>query len=136
MSALAAHAASASDITHGNYMGSGRACYGMLTITAARITWMTPFSRCDSSPYTVRDRQEEPDGVRVVYELLRPSLKCLYRVLVLTHAAAADRGIGWNVVGYPSLDAAVHNRNDDALGCYLYRPARAKMSGTASVSPD
>jgi hypothetical protein len=65
MSALAAYGASASDITRGNYMGSGRACYGMLTITAARITWITQFSRCESSAYAVRDRQEGPDGVRL-----------------------------------------------------------------------
>jgi hypothetical protein len=50
-------------------------------------------------------------------------MKCLYCVLVLTHAAVADNGIGWNIVGDPSLDAAASNRSDDALGCYLYRPA-------------
>jgi hypothetical protein len=126
MFALVAHTASGSDITHGNYIGSGRACYGTLTITAARITWMTPFSRCDSSPYTVRNRQEGPDGLRVVYEFLRPSGKCLYHVLVLTHAAVADSGIGWNVVGYASLDAAARSQTEDALGCYLYRPTAAK----------
>lgn len=102
-------------------MGSGRACYGMLTITARRITWMTPFSLCGSSPYAIRDRQNGPAGLRVTYEVLRPSAKCRYRALVLSHDGSEEADRGWGVVGYPSLDAAIHHRKDTTLGCYLYR---------------
>jgi hypothetical protein len=41
--------------------------------------------------------------------------------VVLTHNASDDMGIGWNVVGYPSLEDVIQNRVGDALGCYLYR---------------
>jgi hypothetical protein len=91
----------------------------MLTITARGITWMTPFSLCSTSRYLIRDHRNGPDGIRITYQLERP--KCRYSVLVLTHAAAADMDIGWNVVGYPSLKSANQNRTEDALGCYLYR---------------
>jgi hypothetical protein len=116
-----AGAAAAPDRVHGNFMGSGRACYGMLTITTRRITWITPFSECRSSPYTIRDRRDEPAGLRITYELTLPSAKCRYHVLTLTHAAANEDGIGWNVVGYPSLESAAQGGSADALGCYLYR---------------
>jgi hypothetical protein len=114
-------AAAAHDIARGNFMGSGRACYGMLTITARRITWMTPFSECKTSPYAIRDRHDGADDLSTTYELARPSTKCRYPVLVLTHGATEDRDIGWHVVGYPSLDAVAQDRKDDTLGCYLYR---------------
>jgi hypothetical protein len=109
------------DSARGNYMGSGRACYGMLTITARHIAWITPFSECRSSPYAILNAHDGTTGLRITYELTRPSEKCRYRVLVLTHAALSENGIGWNVVGYPSLDSAVRGRSADALGCYLYR---------------
>jgi hypothetical protein len=102
-------------------MGSGRACYGMLTITSHAVTWMTPLSQCRTSPYSVHDRQEGADGIRITYQLARPRAKCLFRVMVLTHNATNDMGIGWNVVGYPSLEDAIQNRVGGALGCYLYR---------------
>ena len=109
------------DAGRGNYMGSGRACYGMLTITRQRITWMTPFSLCRGSRYAVRDRRDGPNGLRITYELEEPSPQCRYRVLVLTHDATADAAIGWNAVGYPSLESAARESKDEALGCYLYR---------------
>ena len=113
--------AAAADIVDGNYMGSGRACYGMLTITAQRITWTTPFSQCRTSSYAVLDRDVGPGGVRVAYQLRNPGTACRYSVLVLTHRAKADMQIGWNVTGFPSLDDTLRDRRDAALGCYLYR---------------
>jgi hypothetical protein len=82
---------------------------------------MTPFSECRSSAYTIRDERDGPGGLRVTYELANRSAACRYPVLVLTHGAAAGPGTGWNVAGYPSLDSAIGGRNDEALGCYLYR---------------
>jgi len=100
-------------------MGSGRACYGMLTITARRITWITPFSECRNSAYTIRDRRDGSDGLTITYELRQPRVNCRYRNLVLTHSASSENAIGWNVVGYPTFDSAAQDRSDDALGCYL-----------------
>jgi hypothetical protein len=120
---LIAGAPTAPDPVRGNFMGSGRACYGMLTITARSIAWATPFSRCPASPYAVVDSRDDADGLRVTYRLLRPSAACRYPVLVLTHRANADVDIGWNVAGYPSLDSAKEQRHADAIDCYLYRPS-------------
>lgn len=121
LAALVVGGASAADLAHGNFMGSGRACYGMLTITARAITWMTPFSQCRTSPYTIVDRRNGSDSLSVTYQLTRPSARCRYSVLVLTHKAGADADIGWNVAGYPSLSSATADQRDDVLGCYLYR---------------
>jgi len=107
-------------------MGSGRACYGMLTITRREIAWMTPFSRCAPSPYAVIDRRGDGQGTRVIYRLTRPSAACRYSVLEVTHRAGAGADTGWNVVGYPSPDSAAHQRREDGLGCYLYRPTVGK----------
>jgi len=109
------------DIALGNFMGTGRTCYGMLTITSRGITWMTPFSECRTSPYSVIDRGDGPGGLRITYRLTRPSAKCLFNVLVLTHRANEDTGIGWGVVGHPSLESVAANRTDRTFDCYLYR---------------
>jgi hypothetical protein len=116
-----ADAATGRDVTHGNYMGSGHTCYGMLTITARRITWMTPASLCRSSSYEIADRRDGPDGIRVTYQLKQPSAKCLFGALALTHKAAENRDSGWGATGYPSLAGAARNEMDGTLACYLYR---------------
>ena len=102
-------------------MGSGHTCYGMLTITSRRITWVTRGSRCLDLPYTIDDRRDGPDGLRVTYRLGRQSGKCLFSVLVLTHKANEDNDIGWDVTGYPSLASAARNESGGSLACYLYR---------------
>ena len=113
--------AAARDVAYGNFVGSGHTCYGMLTITSRGITWTTRASECRTSPYTVIDRQDGPDGLRIAYRLMRPSARCLFSVLVVTHRAGEDMGIGWGVVGYPSLESAATNRAEGTLDCYLYR---------------
>jgi hypothetical protein len=118
---LGAGGASAADIAQGNFMGSGRACYGMLTITSRAITWETPYSQCRTSPYSIRDRRDGAEGLRITYQLASPSANCRYSVLVLTHNASENPDIGWNVTGYASLDGATQDRRDAALSCYLYR---------------
>jgi hypothetical protein len=107
--------AAARDVAYGNFMGSGHTCYGMLTITSRGITWVTPGSECRTSPYSVIDRREGPDGLRVTYRLARRSAKCLFSELVLTHRAQEDMDIGWDVVGSPA------NQAESTLACYLYR---------------
>jgi hypothetical protein len=102
-------------------MGSGHTCYGMLTIRARGITWTTPASECKTSPYTVLERHDGPDGLRITFQLERRSAKCLFSVLVVTHKAKEDMDIGWDVTGYPTRDAAAGNRMDGTLACWLYR---------------
>lgn len=119
---LTAGEPTAPDTVRGNFMGSGRACYGMLTITSRAITWMTPFSPCRTSRYTIIDRRDEANGLSITYQLANPSAGCLYPILVLTHRADADNDTGWNVTGYLSLDSAKAQRHADAVDCYLYRP--------------
>jgi hypothetical protein len=114
-------AIAARDIARGNFMGSGHTCYGMLTITSRRITWVTPGSQCLSSFYSIRDRQEWRSGIRITYQLVRRGAECLFDVLVLTHDASDDNDIGWEVTGHPSLDSAVLDRTEHTLACYLYR---------------
>jgi hypothetical protein len=109
------------DIAHGNFMGSGHTCYGMLTITSRRITWVTPGSECRSSAYSIRDRQEGRSGIRITYQFARRSPKCLFEALVLTHDSHEDNDIGWEVTGHPSLDSAALDRTENTLACYLYR---------------
>lgn len=113
---LAAH-----DAALGNYKGSGRACYGMLTITTRRIAWTTPFSRCAGAAYEVRDRREDGDGIRVTFVLSRPGAGCRYPVLELTRRPGDDLRIGWEIAGYPSLDSLDRGSNAERIGCYLYR---------------
>ncbi|HEY1797208.1 MAG TPA: hypothetical protein VGG57_13945 [Stellaceae bacterium] len=105
----------------GNYRGSGRACYGMLTITTHRIFWTTPFSRCIGSPYDVRGKRDGADGVRMTFVLSRPGARCRYPVLELTKRPGDDPAIGWEVAGYRSLDSGKRGGRDDSISCYLYR---------------
>jgi hypothetical protein len=105
----------------GSFAGTGRACAGTLSITPSRIAWNTPFSRCASTGYSVISREDGQLGLRAVYRLSGGGAQCRYHVLVLTHAAGAEPGIGWNVVGYPTMEAAAANRAEDSLSCYLVR---------------
>jgi hypothetical protein len=123
---LAAGGVIAAETPHGNFMGSGRACYGMLTITTRAIAWVTPFSLCRASPYVVIDRQDGSEGLRVTYRLQHPSANCRYPVLVLTHRVDAERDIGWSVAGYASLESAMGRNAGGELGCYLYHPSVGK----------
>jgi hypothetical protein len=119
-SAQAAQSA-ATDIVLGTFHGTGRACYGTLTIGTRHIAWMTPFSQCARAGYAIREEQMGPEGLRVVYLLDKRSAHCLYSALILTRRADADAPIGWNVVGYQSLQSNEEKREDDGLAYYLWR---------------
>jgi hypothetical protein len=118
-----AHAESGKAMPHerGVYAGTGRACAGKLKITADRISWTTPFSRCAASPFNVKDRQETNNAVRATYQLLQHGPRCRYEILMLTHDGSSDDRIGWNVVGFPSLDAYDPERPETGLSCYLVK---------------
>jgi hypothetical protein len=104
----------------GVYAGTGRACAGQLRITADRISWTTPFSRCAASPFTVKDRQENK-ALRVTYQLLQRGPRCRYEVLMLAHDGGSEDRIGWNVVGFPSMSAYDPERPEAGLSCYLVK---------------
>lgn len=101
----------------GIYEGTGRACYGKLRIEGDKISWMTPFSQCASSSFVVRDRATKDGASHVVYELLKPSSECLYRVLVLSYKKENNY---WSVDGFSSWEEyKVDGR--DKLSCYLVK---------------
>jgi hypothetical protein len=77
----------------------------------------SPF--CSRAPDIVHDLRESRSGTRITFLFTRPSAKCFYPVLVLTHDGSADIDIGWNVAPHRSPDNADLNRDD--ANCYLYR---------------
>jgi hypothetical protein len=69
----------------------------------------------------VKDRRETNGALRVTYQLLQPGPNCRYKVLMLTHDAGGDEGIGWNVVGFPSLSVYDPGKPETGLSCYLVK---------------
>lgn len=65
------------------FSGGGRACTGKLTITDKTIQWQTPFSQCASQPYTLILEKDEGNNHSRVYELKKPSKKCLYQFIMV-----------------------------------------------------
>ncbi|GGY46568.1 hypothetical protein GCM10007387_30880 [Pseudoduganella albidiflava] len=106
------------------YLGTGRACYGTLTITDKRIAWLTPFSQCKSMPYRIIERGEG----RTTFRLMRSAPQCRYSVLLLTHDATEEPDKGWDITGYADeLAYRKHKASnfqsypDEILTCYLIR---------------
>jgi len=111
----------------GKFEGTGRACYGTLTIQAKTISWLTPFSQCKSMSYALvsQDKQNEQD--RITYRLTSRSENCRFAVLSLTHSGPAEN-TGWEVTGYGSEQSYLGDkssgytaRNEDMMSCYLVR---------------
>jgi hypothetical protein len=115
-----AESRSATQDERGVYSGSGRACAGILVITADHISWSTPFSYCAATAFTVKDRTKTNKSLRVAYQLLRSGGKCRYQILMLTHDGD-NKGIGWNVVGFPSLTTYNPEKPETGLSCYLVK---------------
>lgn len=128
LTCCAALVASASPVAAGpsveRYLGTGRACYGALTITPKKISWLTPFSQCQSTGYQV----VEHDSTRTTFRLDHPASTCRYRLLSLTHDVAVEPDMGWNVTGYrDERSYRAHKASgfasspERSLSCYLIR---------------
>lgn len=128
LTCCAATVASASPVTAGpsveRYLGTGRACYGALTITPKTISWLTPFSQCQPVGYQI----VEHDSARTTFRLSQAAPTCRYRLLSLTHDVAEEPDKGWNVTGYrDERSYRAHKASGFAsnpqrsLSCYLIR---------------
>jgi hypothetical protein len=111
----------------GRFMGSGRACYGPLTVGTKTISWLTPFSQCKSVPYALIERDVHGDVSRVTYRLKTNAGSCRYTVLSLTHKGGAAH-TGWDVTGYGSEQSyqddkasGYQAKSEDIMSCYLIR---------------
>lgn len=80
----------------GRYLGTGRACYGVLTITDKHVEWQTPSSKCPPTAYKI----VEQGGGRVTFRLVRSAAPCSYGVVSLVHHAGKSTDDGWEVMGY------------------------------------
>ena len=121
---LVSLAAAAKAPYDGRYLGTGRACYGTLTINDKHVSWLTPFSRCPSMTYKLVEKGNE----RVTFQLNRPAAQCLYSFVSLVHHAGKGMDEGWEVMGYRDKQAYLEHKAskfesypEHILSCYLIR---------------
>jgi hypothetical protein len=103
-SLLTAIAASAGPPLTGIFQGTGRACYGTLSVKAGTISWITPFSQCRKTQYEVIEQREDGNRREAAFHLKQRSKGCLFEVLYLFHPDTPDPKIDWHVIGYGSLE--------------------------------
>jgi hypothetical protein len=106
------------------FLGSGRACYGALTLTPETIAWLTTFSRCEPTRFRIIDQT----NVRTTFRMAELSSECRYQVVSLAHGRPDDPDKGWHVTGYHDeasfrehQAAGFTTRQDKTLSCYLIR---------------
>lgn len=127
---VGAHAATS---TTGSFLGTGRACYGTLAVKTKTVSWVTPFSQCQTTPVDLIDQDDSGGSLRRTYRFTRSSASCRYRVLSLTHDGSKDQDLGWQVVGY-STEASFRQdkaggfstSTPDMMACYLIRDPEKK----------
>lgn len=120
----AAITASAAPPKTERFLGTGRACYGALTITPGTISWSTPFSRCEPVHFQVI----EQDRGRTTYRMKQIASECRYQVVSLIHRTEEGPDKGWNAIGYSDeLSYRQHKANGfssnqpKTLSCYVIR---------------
>jgi hypothetical protein len=98
------HDAGAAPFT-GAFSGTGRACYGKLFVREKTISWLTTFSQCQKLAYEIVDQHTEGHARRFTFHLKARPKACRYSVIFLRHRAdEADLRLGWDVIGYDSLE--------------------------------
>lgn len=112
----------------GRFLGTGRACYGMLAVRTKTISWLTSFSQCQALPYELVERADSAGRLRITWRFTRNLPACRYRLISLAHNGGSDKDIGWNVIGYGSEQSYLADKAagytaaaPDALSCYLVR---------------
>lgn len=98
----------------GVYVGSGRACAGKLVLSDKQLSWITPFSQCESQLYQEVDLQEPTDMRTSVLKIAKPTHKCLYEYVVIENKLKKDV---IQVTGYKTLADQRAHRLDEALSC-------------------
>ena len=111
----------------GRFLGTGRACYGMLAVRTQTISWRTTFSQCQA-PYKLVERTDSDGHLRITWRFTRSISACRYQLISLTHDGGPDQDIGWNVTGYGSEQSYLADKragcpaaSPDTMSCYLVR---------------
>lgn len=112
------------------FHGTGRACYGSLSIGPRTIAWNTPFNQCQAASYSHTEHSNNAGHTRDTYLLKKTNKACRFRVLSLTHADDKSAEIGWEVsaygneASYNADKASGYTANTpDMMSCYLIRTA-------------
>ncbi len=116
------HPAPASPFTGDGLSGSG-ICAGQLLIKPETLTWITVYSECRDVPYRTLQEKRGKDHLYAIYKLETHDKKCMFRVLILHHAAPPDgkqKGFEWNITGYGSWSGYKKKDVGDQLSCNLY----------------
>lgn len=115
------------------FHGTGRACYGSLSIGPQTITWKTPFSECQAASYSHAEHSDSAGHTRDTYLLKKTNKACRFRVLSLTHADDKSADIGWEVSAYGNeasynVDKAsgYTASTPDMMSCYLVRVVKRR----------
>lgn len=116
------------ELAPANFSGTGRSCFGTLSIQSKTISWTTPFSQCNALPYELLEQDSSGDRIRYTFRFTRTARACHYSILSLTHDKAQSAGLGWEVTGYDLkqsyLTDKANNYQDNLTGmmsCYLVR---------------
>ncbi|SEM31708.1 hypothetical protein SAMN05518845_12085 [Variovorax sp. YR750] len=100
----------------GEYQGTGRQCFGKLSIQDKTIEWRTPFAACKKTPYRVLKQESGAFGQEAVFLLQGKS--CGFGVIVL--GLDPKQPDYWNATGYRSM-ADYEKGSDDKLLCSVER---------------
>lgn len=111
-------------------MGSA-SCYGGLYVREKTISWLIPFSQCQTVPYKVIEQWGEGNQRNVVFQLTQRQPKCRFNIIYLKHDDNPDFGIGWDVGGFADLAEYRRAKEQNWLygsstsqWCYLYVPSK------------
>ncbi|SEO53505.1 hypothetical protein SAMN05428959_109159 [Duganella sp. CF517] len=116
----------------GRFLGTGRACYGMLAVRTQTISWLTTFSQCQA-PHKLVEHTDSDGHLRITWRFTRIIPGCRYELISLTHDGGPNQDIGWSVTGYGSEQSYLNDKRagykaatPDTMSCYLVREADQK----------
>ena len=116
---LAGHAMAGGESFRGEYQGTGRQCYGKLSVLQKTITWDTPFAACKKRPYTLIKEESGESGREAV--LLLRGKSCGFGVISLRLDPRHPEY--WNATGYRSKQDYEKN-SDEKLLCSVEKLPR------------
>jgi hypothetical protein len=100
----------------GEYQGTGRQCFGKLSVQSKVIEWRTPFAVCRKTPYRMLKKESGGSGQEAVFVL--QGTPCGFGVIVLSLDPKQPQY--WNATGYRSM-AEYEKNSDDKLLCSVER---------------
>jgi hypothetical protein len=135
---IGANASASTSPLTGNFVGSGRACYGTLEIGKETISWNTAFSRCKARPFRLANEEQHEGKQRLTFEFSETASACRFQVISLTHDEKSGPDTGWEATGYADpasyyadkRSAYVRNA-PDMMSCALIRdPEKGRSQPT------